>query len=293
MRKSKKAPKVVAEIGCNHKGEMEIAHEMIMMAAKFCKVDAVKFQKRNNKEYLSEEQYNAPHPNPVNSFGETYGKHRDYLEFDLDQHRQLKAWCEEFEIEYGTSVWDVTSAQEIASIKPVGIKVPSACNTNFPMLEVLCDDYEGEVHLSFGMTKREEEKQIIQFFEDHKRLDQLVIYSCTSGYPVPFKEIGLYEITRLKEEFGGKVKKIGFSGHHLGIAADIAAMTLGAEVIERHYTLDRTWKGTDHAASLEPDGLRKLARDAKNVSLALAHKEEEILPIEKLQREKLKSKNHL
>ncbi len=291
MNKSKIAPKVVAEIGCNHKGEMEIAHEMIMMAAKFCKVDAVKFQKRNNKEYLSEEQYNSPHPNPVNSYGETYGKHREYLEFDLDQHRQLKAWCEEFEVEYGTSVWDVTSAQEIASLKPIGIKVPSACNTNFPMLEVLCDDYNGEVHLSFGMTKREEEKQIIQFFKEHNRIDQLVIYSCTSGYPVPFEDIGLYEITRLKEEFGGKVKKVGFSGHHLGIAADIAAMTLGAEVIERHYTLDRTWKGTDHAASLEPDGLRKLARDAKNVSLALSYKKEEILPIEKPQREKLKSQN--
>jgi len=290
MSKSNKAPKVVAEIGCNHKGEMEIAHEMIMMAAKFCKVDAVKFQKRNNKEYLSEEQYNSPHPNPVNSYGETYGKHREYLEFDLEQHRQLKTWCEEFEVEYGTSVWDVTSAQEIASLNPVGIKVPSACNTNFPMLKVLCDDYDGEVHLSFGMTKREEEKQIIQFFEEHNRLDQLVIYSCTSGYPVPFEDIGLYEITRLKEEFGDKVKKVGFSGHHLGIAADIAAMTLGAEVIERHYTLDRTWKGTDHAASLEPDGLRKLARDVKNVSLSLAYKNEEILSIEKAQREKLKSK---
>ena len=291
MSKSNKAPKVVAEIGCNHKGEMEIAHEMIMMAAKFCKVDAVKFQKRNNKEYLSEEQYNSPHPNPVNSYGETYGKHREYLEFDLDQHRQLKAWCEEFDIEYGTSVWDVTSAQEIASLNPVGIKVPSACNTNFPMLEVLCDDYNGEVHLSFGMTKREEEKKIIQFFKEHKRLDQLVIYSCTSGYPVPFEDIGLYEITRLKEEFGDKVKKVGFSGHHLGIAADIAAMTLGAEVIERHYTLDRTWKGTDHAASLEPDGLRKLARDVKNVSLSLTYKDVDILPIEKPQREKLKSKS--
>lgn len=291
MSKSKKVPKVVAEIGCNHKGEMKIAHEMIMMAAKFCKVDAVKFQKRNNKEYLSEEQYNSPHPNPVNSYGETYGKHREYLEFDLEQHKQLKAWCEEFEVEYGTSVWDVTSAQEIVSLNPIGIKVPSACNTNFPMLEVLCDDYDGEVHLSFGMTKREEEKQIIQFFKKHNRLDQLVIYSCTSGYPVPFEDIGLYEITRLKEEFGDKVKKVGFSGHHLGIAADIAAMTLGAEVIERHYTLDRTWKGTDHAASLEPDGLRKLARDVRNVSLALSYKEDEILAIEKPQREKLKTKN--
>lgn len=288
-----KPPKIVAEIGCNHKGNMEIAHEMIMMAAKFCKVDAVKFQKRNNSEYLTEEQYNAPHPNPINSYGETYGKHREFLEFNLDQHKQLKAWCDEYDIEYGTSVWDVTSAREIASLDPVGIKVPSACNTNFPMLEVLCNEFEGEIHISFGMTRREEEQQIIEFLDKYNRLNNTVIYSCTSGYPVAFEDICLYEITRLKEAFGDSVKHIGFSGHHLGIAADIAALTLGAEVIERHYTLDRTWKGTDHAASLEPDGLRRLARDAKAVSKALTYKSEEILPVESEQREKLKSKKSL
>jgi len=288
-----KEPKIVAEIGCNHKGEMEIAHELIMMAAKFCKVDAVKFQKRNNHEYLSEEQYNSPHPNPVNSYGETYGKHREYLEFDLDQHKQLKTWCEEFEIEYGTSVWDVTSAKEIASLNPVGIKVPSACNTNYPMLEVLCKEFDGEIHISFGMTKRKEEEEIVEFLDKHNRIDETVIYSCTSGYPVPFEDIGLYEITRLKESYGDQVKKVGFSGHHLGIAADMAALTLGAEVIERHYTLDRTWKGTDHAASLEPDGMRKLARDAKAVAKALAYKHEEILPIEEEQRKKLKSQREI
>jgi len=91
-----KRPRIIAEIGCNHKGSMEIAHEMIMMAAKFCKADAVKFQKRNNKEYLSEEQYNAPHPNPIHAYGNTYGEHREFLEFDLEQHQQLKKWCEEY-----------------------------------------------------------------------------------------------------------------------------------------------------------------------------------------------------
>src|SRR5690606_12295117 len=95
-------------------------------------------------------------------------------------------------------------------------------------------------------------------------------------------------ITRLKETFGDRVASIGFSGHHLGIAADIAAMTLAAEWIERHFTLDRTWKGTDHAASLEPEGMRKLCRDVANVSKALAYKKTDILPIEAVQREKLK-----
>ncbi|MEX1014133.1 MAG: N-acetylneuraminate synthase family protein [Candidatus Paceibacterota bacterium] len=286
-----KNPKVVAEIGCNHKGDMEIAHEMIKMAAKFCKVDAVKFQKRNNREYLTEEQYNTPHPNPVFSYGKTYGEHREFLELDLDQHRQLKAWCEDYDIEYGTSVWDVTSAREIASLHPIRIKVPSACNTNFSMLEVLCKEYSGEIHVSFGMTTRKEEEEIIAFFEKQHRNDQVVIYSCTSGYPVAFEDICLYEIARLKNTYGKVVKKVGFSGHHLGIAADIAALTLGAEVIERHFTLDRTWKGTDHSASLEPDGMRRLVRDLRNVSLALTFKKKEILGVEQVQRKKLKNQN--
>jgi N-acetylneuraminate synthase len=116
----------------------------------------------------------------------------------------------------------------------------------------------------------------------------LVIYSCTSGYPVPFEDICLLEIKRLQKEYKDRVKSIGFSGHHLGIAVDSAAVALGAEWIERHFTLDRTWKGTDHAASLEPDGMRKLARDCRAVYKALRYKQTEILAIEEVQRNKLK-----
>ena len=281
-------PKIIAEIGCNHKGDMNIAKELIITAAFFCKVDVVKFQKRNNKELLSEEEYNAPHPNPANSYGATYGAHREFLEFDLEQHRQLKKWCEEQGLIYSTSVWDLTSAKEIITLNPKLIKIPSACNLNKKMLEYMCDNYDGEVHLSFGMTSHEEEEKIVSLFESKGKSKNLVIYSCTSGYPVPFEDICLLEITRLKNTFGKRVKAIGFSGHHLGIAVDVAAVTLGAEWIERHYTLDRTWKGTDHAASLEPDGLRRLARDCRAVSKALTHKKVEILDIETVQRNKLK-----
>jgi sialic acid synthase len=283
-----KNPKLIAEIGCNHKGEMEIAKEMIHVAAYFCKVDVVKFQKRCNRELLSEEEYNAPHPNPANSYGSTYGEHREFLEFDLDQHRQLKIWCEENRVVYSTSVWDLTSAREIVSLNPAFIKIPSACNLNFDMLRYLCRDYDGELHLSFGMTRHAEEEEIVRLLEAEKAADRTIIYSCTSGYPVAFEDICLYEITRLRSSFGERVKNIGFSGHHLGIAADIAAMTLGATWIERHFTLDRTWKGTDHAASLEPDGMRRLVRDVRNVSRAIASKREEILDCEKVQRAKLK-----
>ncbi len=283
-----KPPKIIAEVGCNHKGEMKIAEELIMVASTFCKVDAVKFQKRSPRELLTELQYDAPHPNPVNAYGDTYGAHREFLELDLDQHKRLIDVCEQFGIEYSTSVWDVISAKEMASLKPAMLKIPSACNLHFEMLQYLCDEYGGEIHVSFGMTTHEEEDRIVSCFEDNGRARDLVIYSCTSGYPVPFEDIGLYEITRLREKFEGRVKGVGFSGHHLGIAVDVAAMTLGAGWIERHYTLDRTWKGTDHAASLEPLGMRKLARDTRNVAKALAHKDAEILPIEVEQRDKLK-----
>ena len=281
-------PKIIAEIGCNHKGDMSIAKEMIMTAATYCKADIVKFQKRCNKELLTLEEYNAPHPHPENSYGKTYGEHREFLEFDLEQHRQLKQWCNEFGIEYSTSVWDLTSAKDICTLKPKLIKIPSACNLNKPLLEYLCNNYEGEIHVSFGMTSKEEEEEIVEFFEAQKRNQDLVIYNCTSGYPVPFEDICLLDIRRLYEKFENRVKAIGFSGHHLGIAVDAAAVALGAQYVERHYTLDRTWKGTDHAASLEPDGVRKLARDCRAVAKALTYKQEDILDIETVQHNKLK-----
>ena len=281
-------PKIIAEIGCNHKGDMKIAHEMIKTAAQFCQVDIVKFQKRHSKELLTPEEYNMPHPVPYNSYGETYGEHREFLEFDLEQHKQLKKWCEEFCVVYTSSVWDMTSAKEIASLNHELIKIPSACNLKFDMLDYLCKEYVGELHISFGMTTKTEEEDIVRFFEERDRAKDLVVYSCTSGYPVPVEDICLNEIIRLKNTFGDRVKAIGFSGHHLGIAPDIAALTLGAQYFERHFTLDRTWKGTDHAASLEPDGMRRLARDLRNVSKALTYKKKDILDIEKVQRDKLK-----
>ena len=289
-------PIIIAEIGCNHKGDMEIAHKMIKLLGTFkllnenAGIDIVKFQKRTNKELLTPEEYNAPHPHPENSYGATYGLHREALEFDLAQNAQLKKWCEEEGLVYSTSTWDLTAAKEIVSLQPTMIKVPSACNLDFEMLGYLRDNYKGDIHLSFGMTTKEEEKKIVNFFKEKNRAKDLVIYACTSGYPVPFEDICLNEISRLKQTFGDDVKAIGFSGHHLGIAVDIAALALGATYFERHFTLDRTWKGTDHAASLEPQGMMKLARDLRQVAQALTSKSEDILDIEKVQRKKLKRK---
>lgn len=285
-----KEPYIIAEIGCNHKGDMKIAKELINMAKIFGNANAVKFQKRNNKELLTEAQYNAPHPNPINSYGDTYGAHREFLEFDVDQHQELKDYCEEVGITYSTSVWETTSAKEIAGLNPDFIKIPSASNNNFEMLGWLCDNYHGEIHISTGMTTKDEIKILVDFFDERGRGKDLVVYNCTSGYPVPFEDVCLLDILTLQEKYGDKVKSIGFSGHHLGIAIDVAAYTLGAHVIERHFTLDRTWKGTDHAASLEPMGLRKLCRDLRATHKALTYKQKDILDIESVQREKLKYK---
>lgn len=285
-------PYVIAEAGCNHMGQMKIAHDLIETAARFCNADAIKFQKRCNRELLTPEQYNAPHPVPANSYGATYGEHREFLEFTVDQHRQLQEWCADAGIEYSTSVWDLTSAKEIASLEPRFIKIPSACNTHWKMLQWLCDNYGGEIQLSLGMTTVAEEERIVDLFEKNGRAKDLIIYNCTSGYPVPFEDVCLLEINRIRDAYASRVKAIGFSGHHLGIAVDVAAYTLGAEYVERHYTLDRTWKGTDHAASLEPDGIRKLVRNLNAVYQSLTYKRQEVLPIEQVQRDKLKYREH-
>ena len=285
-----KPPMVVSEIGCNHMGDFEIAKELLKLSNQSL-ADYGKFQQRNSKELLTEEQYNSPHPVPYNAYGDTYGAHREYLEFDQNQHAELKKYAESIGIGYATSVWDVTSAREIMELEPDFIKIPSACNNHFDLLRVLRDDYQGDIHISTGMTKLDEIETFIRFFEETGQArDRVVLYSCTSGYPVPFEDICLLEINRLYDHYDTRVKAIGFSGHHLGIAMDVAAYTLGARWIERHFTKDRTWKGTDHAASLEVPGLSKMIRNLHQTHKALQFKKSEILEIEEVQREKLKFK---
>ena len=188
--------KTIAEIGCNHKGDIQIAKELILLA-KDCGADVAKFQKRNSIELLPKEQYNAPHPNPHNSYGKTYGQHREFLEFSKEQHKDLMNYCNSIDIEYSTSVWDVTSALEISELNPNLIKVPSASNTHYKMLEVLRDQYSGEVHVSFGMTTSQEQENLVNFFEEKDQAkNRLVLYSCTSGYPVPFNDVCLLELLK-------------------------------------------------------------------------------------------------
>lgn len=184
----------------------------------------------------------------------------------------------------------MTSAKEIVSLNPILIKVGSPSNQHWEMQKVLRDEYGGDIHISTGMTTKEEVEKIVTFWEEGAgdAKNRLVLYNCTSGYPVPFEDVCLLELRELYDKYHARVKAIGFSGHHLGIAVDVAAYAMGAQWNERHFTKDRTWKGTDHAASLEPAGLTKLCRDLQATWKCMTPKASEILPIEKEQRAKLK-----
>merc|ERR1711924_131121 len=172
-----------------------------------------------------------------------------------------------------------TAARDIVSLNPPLIKVGSPSNMHWDMLMVLREEYDGQIHISTGMTKKDEIEQIVKFWEEGKgrAKERVVLYNCTSGYPVPFEDVCLLDIRLLQQKYAHRVKAIGFSGHHLGISIDIAAYALGAQWVERHFTADRTWKGTDHAASLEPAGLGKLCRDLQATYKAMTYKKAEIL----------------
>lgn len=282
-------PIIIAELCCNHMGDIDIAKKMIL-SAKQNGADVVKFQKRNIDEWAKHkpEVYKKPHPNPENSFGDTYEQHRRFLEFDYEQHKVLKEYCDSLNIDYSASVWDIKSAEEIIKLEPKMIKIASACNQKFELLDYLCKNYSGEIHISTGMTLYEDIDEIVSFFVKKDRAKDLVLYACTSSYPVAPQDICLLEITRLIDKYKDVVKAFGFSGHHNGTNIDISAFTLGAKYIERHFTLNKNFKGTDQKASLEPEELKELHFKLNEVFMALNYKGNKILEVETSNKEKLK-----
>lgn len=271
------APKVIAECGANHMGQTELAVKMIEEAA-HCGATIVKFQKRTPKLCVPPEVYAAPHPNPWNSFGDTYGEHRENLEFDRETHGLLKKVCEENGVEYSVSVWDMNALAEMSTLRPKHLKIPSAMNNHSRLIAQSRAHCEVQ-HISNGMTTAAELYSLEQYAENAG--GDVVLYHTTSSYPVPPEDIALRTL---------RPPYRGFSGHHNGIALDIAAYAYypGTEYIERHFTLDRTWKGTDQAASLEPQGLRKLVRDLDAAAKALAGKRGDIMDCEKPHAKKLR-----
>ena len=240
-------------------------------------------KKRNPKECVRKELWNEPHPNEIFSYGRTYLDHRNNLELSIEQHKELKEYCESIDIEYSTSVWDITSAKEIISLNPKFIKIPSACNNDKDMFNLLINNYDGEVHISTGMTNEVERKDLYRKLSLYKR-NRIVIYHCTSGYPVPFDKLYLKEIINLSKNF----PKVGYSNHGYGIATEPVAYALGARYFERHVIDDRLFRHTDSAASLEFQGLSKMIRDIKAISLSLKYKPYQIDEMEMEQRRKLR-----
>ena len=289
MNEKYEKPVFIAELCCNHMGSLDVAKIMIDVAKK-SGVDVVKFQKRDIEEWSKrkKEVYNSPHKDLKNSFGTTYKEHREFLEFSFDEHKELKKYCDKIGIKYSASVWDLKSAKQICSLNPEIIKIASPCNMNFEMIEWICDNYEGEIHLSLGMTERKDIEKIVKVFKKHGRLSDLVLYSCTSGYPVEYEDMCILEVKYLKEKYGSLIKGIGFSGHHIGTTIDIAAYTLGANVIERHFSLDKELKGTDQKVALTKDEFKKLISDINDVTKSLTYKPNHILGIEVSNKEKLK-----
>jgi sialic acid synthase len=281
--------KTIAEIGCSHIGNIERAKNLAKLA-KLCGADIIKTQKRNPKESTNKELWDKPHPNQMYSYGKTYLEHRENVELPIEDHYKLKKYCEEIGIDYSTSVWDMTSTKEIVDLNPKLIKIPSACNNNKEMMLYLFDHYEGEVHISTGMLDKQERKDLISYLlseysrKRQKPRSNLIIYHCTSGYPVPFDKLYLNEIKELKQ---GNYP-VGFSNHGYGIAMEPVAYALGARYFERHFIDDRMFPHTDSSCSLEPQGLSKMIRNLKATKEALNYKPEELDEIENIQRLKLR-----
>jgi len=271
--------KLVAEGCCNHMGDIDLAFQMTE-EAKLRGADFIKWQKRNPKLSVKKEILDGPHPDTRHAFGDTYLEHREALEFSISEHELLKKHADKVDIGYAASAWDLESAKEIMHLCDDFIKIPSAANYDLDMIHYLLDNYHGKLHISLGTLGYQQKQEL--FVKLVHGFHKIVFYHTTTKYPCDFKDINLKEIKILAEKFN----EVGFSGHHKGLAIDNIAYAYGASWIERHFTLDRTLKGTDHAASLEPKGLEILARDLKASYLANTEKravdEEELKNAHKL-----------
>ncbi len=252
---------IIAEAGINHQGDIRIAQQLIDVAAE-AGADVVKFQKRTISRILTAAGLNAAYDNR-NSFGKTYGEHKHALELDKDAYHELQSYANAKGLIFMASAWDEESVDFLEELSIPAHKVASADVTNLPLLIYMAQTGK-PIFLSTGMSELEEIDRAVETLRRYT--DQLVLLQCTSTYPSEFDQINLRVIPAYRERYQTLV---GYSGHEKGIAIPIGAVALGACVVERHFTLDRTMKGGDHAASLEPIGLQKLVRDIRALEAAM------------------------
>lgn len=247
----------IAEIGINHNGDLNIAKKIIDMAS-FCKADAIKLQKRNLELSVPLEMREIPRETPWGTM--TYYEYKKRMEFDELDFKEIEKYCNEKEMIWSASIWDIPSLEFIMKFDVPFIKIPSAQLTNKELL-LAARETNKPIFLGTGMSTEAEMKKAVKILEE----SYLVIMHCNSAYPAKNEDLNLSYIKKLRKLYPEHI--IGYSGHEEGIAASIVAATLGARVIERHVTIDRAIWGTDQAASIEFSGLRRLVRDVKKIHI--------------------------
>jgi sialic acid synthase len=274
---------VIAEIGHNHQGDVEQAKQLID-AAKECGANAVKLQKRSNRTLYTRAYYDQPYDNEF-SFGTTYGAHREALELSRDEYRELQAYACEQGIAFFATAWDFESADLLAELDVPAFKLASGDLLNTPLQRYVAQ-FGKPVFLSTGGGAIADVERAVETIAPIN--DRLCILQCTAAYPAATEDLNLRVITTLRERFPEFV--IGLSDHQSGISMALVAYMLGARVIEKHLTLDHALKGTDHAFSLMPDGMRRLVRDLRRVEPALGDGVKRRLPVEQKPLEKMGKK---
>jgi sialic acid synthase len=264
---------VIAEIGHNHQGSVEQA-QRLLVAARDCGVHAVKLQKRDNRTLYTRAQYEAPYDNE-NSFGATYGEHREALELDRGAYAELQACAKELGLVFFATAFDVPSADLLAELEMPAFKIASGDLRNTPLLRHVASFGKPMIVSTGGATIEDVDRAVETVLPINT---QLCLLQCTASYPATVEELNLQVIMTLRERYPELV--VGLSDHQDGIAMSLVAYMLGARVIEKHFTLSHTLKGTDHAFSLMPEGMRKLARDLERVPAALGDGVKRPLPSE-------------
>ncbi|MEW9529341.1 N-acetylneuraminate synthase family protein [Microbispora sp. NPDC049125] len=268
---------MIAEIGINHNGDVDIARKLIDVAAE-AGCQAVKFQKRTPEICVPMEQRGQIRQTP---WGEmTYMEYKIRTEFGADEYGHIAKYCEERGVDWFASPWDVPSVDFLESMDVVAHKVASASVTDHELLRALAATRK-PIILSTGMSTMEEIDAAVEILGT----ERLVMMHATSTYPLPPEEANLRMIGTLQERYGVPV---GYSGHERGLQISLAAVTLGAVTVERHITLDRTMWGSDHAASLEPSGVEHLVRDIRIIETALGDGVKKVFPGEEAPRARLR-----
>ena len=270
----------IAEIGHNHQGNLETALKMVKVAAA-CGVQAIKLQKRDNKSLYTKAFYNKPYDNE-NSYGATYGEHREFLEFGREEYLALMKCAEENNVEFMSTAFDFKSADFLEELGVTSFKIASADLINTPLLEYVAK-FGKPMFVSTGACTLEEVRLAYETMMKYN--DRICLLHCMAGYPTEYHDLNLNVIDVFKKEFPEAA--IGYSGHDNGILASVIAYMLGATVVEKHFTLNRAWKGTDHKFSLEPEGLRKQVRDLRRVDMSLGSSKRIVYDIEVEPRKKM------